>query len=126
MAKPDGDTPVLEWIAAALGAAALLTVLGVIGYGIITRGNAPPEFHVETVSVTQVGDKWHVAFRVTNSGDIAAANVKLIAELADKSETAEVTLRYVPDRSSREGGLYFRQDPRLGKLTFRVAGYEVP
>jgi uncharacterized protein (TIGR02588 family) len=126
MAKPDHDTPVLEWIAAALGAVALAAVLGVIGYGLATRGDAPPSFRFETLSVTPVGDRWHVAFRVTNTGDAPASTVKVVGQLAPDGETAELTLRYVPDRSSREGGLYFRHDPRAGALEFRVSGYESP
>jgi uncharacterized protein (TIGR02588 family) len=126
MAKPDNNTPLLEWIAATLGAAAIIAILSVIVYGLVTREETPPTFHFETSSVTQMGDRWHVRFRVTNSGDIPAANVKIVGKLGATDDTAEVTLRYVPDRSSRDGGLYFGRDPRTDHLILNVAGYEVP
>ena len=128
MANPDGNnTPVLEWVAAALGSAALLAVLGAIVYGLATRGDGnPPAFTFETVAVTRTADRWHVGFKVTNSGDRPASAVKVIGELASGTENAEVTLRYVPDRSNREGGLYFLKDPTADPVRFRVAGYETP
>jgi uncharacterized protein (TIGR02588 family) len=126
MAKPDNNTPVMEWIAAGLGAAAIIAVLGVIVYGALTRGSSPPKFHFDEITVSQAGDLWHVSFRIRNSGDIPAASVKVVAELSSPAETAEVTLRYVPDRSTRKGGLYFRRDPGSATIDFSVTGYEVP
>ena len=110
-----------------MGSAALLAVLGAIVYGLATRGDEkPPAFVFETLSVTRAGDRWHVGFQVTNTGDRPASAVRVVGELASGAETAVVTLRYVPDRSSRKGGLYFLTDPSVDAVRFRVTGYEVP
>lgn len=97
-----------------------------IVYGLATRGGEkPPAFEFETTATTRTGDRWHVGFKVTNTGDRPASAVQVVGELVSGAEIAEVTLRYVPDRSSREGGLYFRNDP-TNAVNFRVSGYEVP
>ena len=124
MAKPDNNTPVLEWIAAALGALALTSVLAILAYEISTDEKRPPAFDFATERVEPAGERWYVGFRIRNSGDATASSVKVIGTAAD-GETAEVTLRYVPGGSEREGGLYFSNDPRRG-VEFRVSGYERP
>ena len=127
MVKPDEHTPLLEWIAAAAGASVLAVVIGVIIYSLVTNSEkTPPTFAFETVEISRSGDRWHVGFRITNSGGRPASSVKVIASLQGGGEMAETTLRYVPNGSSRAGGVYFLADPNSDIVRFRVSGYEVP
>jgi uncharacterized protein (TIGR02588 family) len=124
-----GVTSRWEWVAAAVSTALVLAVVGYLLYDAVARPQTPPSIQVAADTVFQSGGLWLVEFRATNAGHETAAAVKVEGELmrADSSvESSEAVLDYVPGRSVRHGGLFFRQDPRAYRLELRAHGYQEP
>ena len=110
-------TPAMEWIAAGLGLALTLAVLGYSLWEAVAEASGPP---VLTVAAEQV---------VANTGGETASSVEVRGDLvlADRPpEERRATFAYVPAGGEVAGGLVFVQDPRLGRLTLSVEGYETP
>ena len=122
-------TPLVEWIAGALGLVLVILTLGVIGREALFGDRSPPSVTVEARAVQAVQGGWLAQIEVVNGGGSPAAAVAVEGELTlpgRPPETAEATFDYVPDHSRRQGGLFFRQDPRSGRLTLRAKGYTEP
>lgn len=116
-----------EWVAGAVG---LVLVVGALV--VLTREAmapaSPPDLSVQVDSV-RAGDRGHVVhFTVANKGRVPAMEVTVEGELAVGGDTlvSTATLRYLPGRSRRSGGLQFPVDPRTGQLRLRALGYEEP
>ncbi len=128
-AARSSDIPVLEWIAAGIGLVLTLFVLAVIGWEALNADSRPPELEVTRLQISSSSAGHLVQVRVENRGGRPAAQVAIEGELVRPGappETAEATLDYVPDHSTREGGLIFSGDPRQGQLTLRAKGYVDP
>ena len=123
-----GPTPILEWIAAAIGLIVLLATLGFVGSEAFRPDERPPQIVVERLDVHQTADGYLVRVRAINRGGSAAAQVVVEGELkgGGERETAEATFDFIADHSSREGGLFFESDPRRGDLALRAKGYAAP
>jgi len=123
------ETPVWEWIIAAVG---LILVVGAIGstlYRAVTEESTPPTLGVIVDSVQRNGDGYLVKFRVKNTGNQTAAAANIEGELKNGEETAETSsaaLTYVPANSERRGGLFFTKNPQQFDLQIRAMGYEEP
>jgi uncharacterized protein (TIGR02588 family) len=118
-----------EWVAAAVSTVLVLGVVGYLLYDAVARPRTPPSLRVAADTVLQADGLWLVEFRATNDGHETAAAVKIEGELmqADSSvESSEAMLDYVPGRSVRHGGLFFRHDPRAYRLELRAHGYQEP
>jgi uncharacterized protein (TIGR02588 family) len=118
-----------ERVAAAVSAALVLFVLGLLSYDAVARPQTPPSVEVRADTVLQSGGMWLVEFEAFNRGHNTAAAVKVegrIRGAAGEEETSEAVLDYVPGRSRRRGGLFFRQDPRGRGLELRAHGYQEP
>jgi uncharacterized protein (TIGR02588 family) len=116
-------------VAAAVSTALVLGVVGYLLYDAVARPRTPPSLRVVADTVLQADGMWLVEFRATNAGHETAAAVKIEGELmqADSSvESSEAVLDYVPGRSVRHGGLFFRRDPRAYRLELRAHGYQEP
>jgi uncharacterized protein (TIGR02588 family) len=124
-----GHTSRWEWVAAAVSTVLVLAVVGYLLYDAVARPRTPPSIQVAADTVLQSGGLWLVEFRASNGGHETAAAVKVQGELtrADSSvEISEAVLDYVPGRSVRHGGLFFRHDPRAYRLELRAHGYQEP
>jgi uncharacterized protein (TIGR02588 family) len=124
-----GETPLLEWIAAAVGLVVLVGVLGFVGAEAFRPDTSPPQVVVEKLGVERTDAGYLVRVRAINRGGSAAAQVVVEGELeagAGQPETAEATFDFIADHSSREGGLFFESDPGQGRLTLRAKGYAAP
>lgn len=118
-----------EWVAAAVSTLLVLAVVGYLLYDAVARPRTPPSLRVAADTVLQADGLWLVRFRAANHGHQTAAAVTVEGELtrADSSvETSEAVLDYVPGRSERYGGLFFRHDPRAYRLELRALGYQEP
>jgi uncharacterized protein (TIGR02588 family) len=72
-----------------------------------------------------------VPVTVTNHGDETAEGItiEVTAENAGagvEPVRGELTIAFLPRRSTREGWVTFQQDPRSTRLIARVLGYEKP
>ncbi|HEX2079114.1 MAG TPA: TIGR02588 family protein [Longimicrobium sp.] len=118
-----------EWVAAAVSAALVLSVLALLAYDAVVRPQTPPAVEVRADTVLQAGGLWLVEFEAFNRGHNTAAAVKVegrISGAAGEVETSEAVVDYVPGRSRRRGGLFFRHDPRVHRLELRALGYQEP
>lgn len=124
------ETPLLEWISAAVGLIVTLGLIGVIGWEALNPDPTPPAMVVEQRGVTATPSGYVLEVRVTNRGGSPAAQVIVEGELTPPTggppETAEATFDYVPDHSSRAGGLFFQADPRQGELKLGAKGFAEP
>lgn len=128
--KTPPRTPVLEWIAAALGLAFLIALLGVIGAEAIASGShEPPAITIEIGEVERAGSTYVAAFRAINGSGGTAAALQIEGRLIDDSgevETSLATIDYLSAHGSAEGGLIFSHDPRGLKIVARPLGYQTP
>jgi uncharacterized protein (TIGR02588 family) len=119
-----------EWVVAGLGAAIVLSAVAFMLYDAITAGPHPtPRITVRADTVIEYGSGYVVEFRAVNEGDATAAAVIVSGELGRGTgvlERTEVTLDYIPARSSRTGGLVFANDPRTHRLALRAKGFNRP
>lgn len=114
----------VEWGAAALSAALVLAVAGLLLYEALGEAPTPPDVHVTAAEVHPAGPGYLVEFEAENRGTTTAAAVEIEGALGD--ETASATLDYLPAEGTRRGGLYFSSDPRGGPLELRAVGYKRP
>lgn len=127
---PAEDISALEWVIAALGLVLVVGTIALTLHDALGSPDAPPSLVVRADSVVALdGAGFLVRFTAENRGERTAADVPITGELrvgADSTESSEATLDYVPGRSRRRGGLYFRSDPRRGTLELRAGGFQDP
>ena len=121
--------PPAEWAIALVGAVLTLGAIAYLTVMAFRGSNRPPDVVVEMIGVEQVSAGWLVRIRATNRGDEAVADVAIegVARRGGPGEERiELTLDYLPAQSSREGGMYFRVDPRREAVDVRATGYREP
>jgi len=123
------ETPVLEWVAAAAGAALTLAVLGYsVWEGVLDTG-APPDLSAEIEGPIPAQGGFVTPIVVSNASYKTAADVEVIARLeifGQAPETRRARFTYVPGRGEARGGVIFRGNPEAGRVTVEVDGYEEP
>lgn len=122
-------TPVAEWIAAGLGLALTLAVLGYSLWEGISATPGPPVLTVAVGQVVATKAGYVAPIRVRNTGGETAASVDVKGELLIPGEPPEerhASFAYVPAGGEIAGGLVFTHDPRDGRLSLSVEGYETP
>ncbi|EYD78318.1 hypothetical protein Rumeso_00147 [Rubellimicrobium mesophilum DSM 19309] len=124
------STPLLEWVAGAIGAILTLALLGFLGWQAWTSpGDVPPEVTVRLEEVLPAGEGFVARIAAVNGSSETAAGVEVEGVLSrggEAVETARATLDYVPGHSEKRGGLFFAEDPREGDLRLRALGYQEP
>jgi uncharacterized protein (TIGR02588 family) len=124
--------PWWEWLVAGAGGILLLGTIGDLVYQGTIPAAGPPAVSLSVVRIEPLPQHGFVAIvRATNRGGQTAAGLKIEGELrrpGAPAETREFTLDYLPAGSSREGGLFFAQDPRSpdADLVLRPSGYNKP
>lgn len=120
---------VWEWLTAFVGLALVVGAIGFTLYKAIWGSEEPPDIKIRIESIEPRGDVYLVKFSALNQGGYTAAGLALEAELtrgAEKIETSHTTIDFLPSHSVRNGGFYFRKDPRQYDLQTRAVGYEQP
>ena len=131
--QPDrtaGDIPLLEWIAAGVGALIVCVLLGFLIVKAATWDrSAPPMMRVEPQQVVAGPGGYVAEVEVINSADATGANVQVEGTLKQGGatvETSDATIDYVPGHAHVKAGIQFSHDPRQYQAAFRVTGYEQP
>ncbi|MDX9875599.1 MAG: hypothetical protein RBS88_11855 [Spongiibacteraceae bacterium] len=117
-----------RWVAAA-GAVLVVASLGYLLYQGLLGDHSPPDIAITVDAIDRSGADYLVRFTAANNGSETAAQVRIVGTLtpaAGPPEEAEVTLDYIPGRSSATGGLFFRGNPGEDELELRATGYQNP
>lgn len=127
--KRQKETPVSEWIIAAVGLILVVAAIGTTLYRAITEESTPPNLEVSVEKIVPAVNGFLVEFQVSNTGNQTAAGLIIEGQLkkGDESvETSTATLTYAPANSIRHGGMYFTKNPNEFDLQLRAMGYEKP
>lgn len=114
----------LEWISAGLGLVVVVSAIGVLAWQGIAGGNAPPEVSVRPIAVAPSGDVWRLDLEATNAGERTAEDVTIHA--VSGTESADVTLDYLPGHGRREVSVLFHVRPDPQAVELRVSGWVDP
>src|SRR5690606_15355429 len=117
-----------RWLHAGMGALGALVVAGMLGvfaYEALREGPAAPQVTLRIEAIEPAGEAWLVRGRADNAGKQTAAELTVEGRLAN-GETSAFTLDFLPDGSTRAGGLMFRTRPAAENLSLRVVGYREP
>lgn len=128
--RPEEPPPFWEWVVAGIGALLLAGALAFLAQHALSGGGAEPPRPVIVVQdiVAQPGG-WVVLLRVHNQARKTAADLRVSGVLTRAGmelERSETEFQYVPGHSSRDGGLFFRRDPREYRLDLRAESYQDP
>lgn len=127
--KPSVGTSRIEWIAAGLGGAILVSTIGYMVYYGLTTENGPPVVAIEQGPVERAGAGYLVRFTARNDGQSTAAELHLSGTLRNGDAVVErsgAVIDFLPEGSTREGGLFFTHDPSGLALELRAEGYVAP
>ena len=127
--KSAPDIPLLEWLAAAAGAAITIGSIAFLAYRGWTDEDTPPDIRIEASAVVPLRHGYLVQIRATNVGSRTAAGVRVRGQLFSGNalvETSEAGFDYLPSQGSRRGGVYFTNDPSAHTIRLKAIGYEDP
>ena len=114
---------------AAVGVVLTLALLAYLLYQAVRGDSSPPDVSIEVIAISSQSESYLVRFQAENHGDRTAAGLEISGRLLSEGELVEesqVVLDYLPARSQREGGLFFRNDPANLELDIRASGYADP
>jgi uncharacterized protein (TIGR02588 family) len=123
------ETPLLEWIVAAVGLVLVVSTIGFTFYRAWRETETPPAVTVTVETIVAQDAGYLVTFRALNEGEGTAAAVTVEGVLLQNGEEIELStasLDFVPSRSERQGGLFFTEDPEQYELQLRATGYADP
>lgn len=126
---PAPPVPLLEWVAAGLGLALTLAMLGVMLWQGLHGNGDPPAVEARVERIVPTGTGFAAEVALYNRSNATAAQVELEGTLKQGErivETSAAAVDYVPGESTRRAGLFFTQDPRRHTLDVRVLGYSEP
>lgn len=118
-----------EWLAAAIGLVLLVASLGYLVYDALGGDGKPPSPTVRASSIEQQEGRFLVRVQVVNESRATAADLRVEGELrrgAEVVERSETQFPFLPGQSVREGGLFFRNDPRTFELVLSARSYQKP
>lgn len=122
-------TPIAEWVAAALGLALTLSVVGYTVWEGLTEDHGPPRLSVSSEAATQTAAGYILPIVVRNQSHATAAQVEIRGVLrrpGEQPEERHASFAYVPGRGEARGGLVFQRDPAGAPIDLTVDGYADP
>jgi uncharacterized protein (TIGR02588 family) len=117
-----------EWgitISALLVAAAI----GFVAHQAVAGRPLPPKITVEVREIVESESGYVLEFLAHNRGGTTAKSLTIEGQLLGDTgvvATRSATIRYVPEGSTREGGLFFPVDPREYRIRLYPVGYDRP
>ncbi|KAB0676218.1 TIGR02588 family protein [Aureimonas leprariae] len=122
-------TSALEWSFAVAGGTILVGMIGYMVYYGLSQPTGPAKIVLKADTVEPMPEGYVLTFTARNVGSSTAAALKIKATLLEGErviEEREATIDYLPEHSEREGGFFFRRDPRLYRTDLMSAGYAAP
>lgn len=129
MKKTDQKAPLWEWLIAAIGSVLILFVLGALVWEAVSESKSPPRIELRVKETVPHGSGELVLIEAHNHGGQVASAVKVRGALRSGDnvmETREVTIDYLPRRSSRIVGLFFLQPTADHDLRLEPIGFLQP
>jgi uncharacterized protein (TIGR02588 family) len=126
---PKTQTPFMEWLFGGVGVLLLLSCVTFLVYEGVTSTEQPGAITASVKEIVSAGDAYVVTFTLHNAGTQTLSNVQLSARLMDgerEIEHVQTAIDYLPGRSQREGGFYFKQDPHGLRVEITPEGYQKP
>jgi len=119
--------PLSEWIIAAVGLIVVTGAVAAMLYEAVAGDHSPPSIRLSVMSIEDTRNGWRVEIAAYNEGGQTASEVLVEGSLPDtEGETAEATFDFLPPKSERRGGLFFKTEPTEQSLTLRTLGYREP
>jgi uncharacterized protein (TIGR02588 family) len=118
-----------EWITFAASSLVLAAVVGLLLLQTARADDpASPTVRVDAGAIEPDGDRFRVPAEVRNTGDRAATNIEVSAELAASGdvETAEQTIDFLGGDETVTLVFLFAEDPADGELTIAVTSFTDP
>lgn len=125
----DTDTPISEWLVAAVGLIMVISTVGYMLYHGMVGDSSPPDVVVRVEAIVAVHSGHLVTIRLTNHGGATAQGVVVEGALwngTEHVETSHTEIDYAAAHSEAQAGLFFTHDPRQFELRVRALGYEIP
>ena len=122
-------TPLWEKIVGGLGLVLLCAGFIYLTWTALNNEKSPPDISFDIDAITAMEAGFLVTVNVSNSGSESAAALQVQGVLSKngvESETYTMEIDYIPSRSTREIGFFFKKDPRTGLLEFNALGYQKP
>lgn len=122
-------TPLAEWVAASLGLALTLGVLGFSLWEAVTDANGAPALSLEADAAAAAGGGFVIPVTLRNDSNATVASVWIRGVLERDGrpvETRRALLDYAPGKGEVRGGLVFQNDPAAHVLRLTVEGYQEP
>lgn len=119
----------IEWVTGIVSSLLVIAMLGWISWDIYRYDDSKANFELAVVSIEPVSSGFMVNFDIHNVSQSTAATVHVVGALRSAdgaTDTADVTFDYVAAESHDNGTLFLKNDPRLGTLDLRVAGFTDP
>ena len=127
--KQKEKTSVWEWVVAAISTVLVLGAIGFMLYEALSEPASPPKITVQVDTIITTPTGYIVEFTAQNRGQTTAQGLQIEGELKSDTgtvQTSSVTLDYVPQEASSQGGIFFSKDPRNYRLELRPKGYDRP
>ena len=127
--KTDHKTPLWEWLIAAIGAVLILFVLGALVWEAVFESKSPPRIELRVKQTAPQGSGELVLIEAHNHGQQVASALKVRGVLRSGDtviESREVTIDYLPHRSSKIVGLFFSQPTAGHDLRLEPIGFVQP
>ena len=119
-----------EWVTFSIASLILGSIVGLVIYSWATKQERPPAFAInQGKDIRESQGQFYIPFEVSNTGGKTVESVQIVAELrvnGEIEESGDQQIDFLSEGEKEEGAFVFRQDPRKGELTVRVASYKLP
>lgn len=127
--KPNPNSGRIEWIVAAASAVLVLALAGFIAFEALTRTGGEPRIELFLEDTLAIAEGHAARIAIRNVGHVTISDVVVEGAIElddDRTETASVTLDYLPAESETEIGLGFSREIDPERLRLRIVGYTYP
>ncbi len=118
-----------EWITFALSALIVVGLVGLVLLSWVTQSHEPPILSVQTKAMRVREGQFYIPFTVENTGGDTAEAVQIVGELRQGEqiiESGEQQIDFLASHEQQSGAFVFTQNPQMGRLSLRVASYQLP
>jgi uncharacterized protein (TIGR02588 family) len=123
------EITLLEWIVSITGTLIFFFTLSFVLYNAVTNSHSPADINIRVLSFQPNGNDFLLNIEVENKGDASVEGLEIAAILQDNESEIErgvTTFDYVPGRSKRKGGIFFKKNPGDYQIQLRPLGFEEP